>query len=267
MQQYSIGYRMNFDNVFLKDIRDTITNYLELFDRYEIKVTKNLISSRKINLLLDVSKQLAAGKYSLHLPKDILTNESSYHELLDLITIFCIHESSEKIYLITHLPYNGSLEYLQKILNISEILPNNYVLLLENEQISSDNCEYLKQINSLFYILNKQHIFNVGFCLDIGHLLFGFFTEGIAEKNAFLRLQNSPYILSAIKELHIHDYLNKDHLQLHQGIMNLDSASSFILKNNLIVPIIIESTVKEPKIDGINQINLITQYLQKHYGG
>lgn len=80
MEEYSIGFRMKFDSVELEDIVKVVTEFLNRFDRYEIKVTDNIISSGKIYVLLEVSEKLASGKYSLHFSKDVLSNSQSYAE-------------------------------------------------------------------------------------------------------------------------------------------------------------------------------------------
>ena len=67
MEEYSIGFRMKFDNVEPEDIVKVVIEFLNRFDRYEIKVTDNIISSGKIHVLLESSERLASGKYSLHL--------------------------------------------------------------------------------------------------------------------------------------------------------------------------------------------------------
>ena len=65
-----------------------------------------------------------------------------------------------------------------------------------------------------------------------------------------------------VKQIHIHDYLGTDHLQLGEGIMDLDNALKFIVENGLIVPIIIETTVNRPEHDGIKQILMMSHKLK-----
>ena len=80
MKEYSIGFRMKFDNIEPENIAKSVTIFLARFDRYEIKVTSDIIYSGKIYQLLKISEKLASGRYSLHLPKDVLYNERSYAE-------------------------------------------------------------------------------------------------------------------------------------------------------------------------------------------
>ena len=80
MDKYSIGFRMKFDDIELEDIEKVVADFLRRFDRYEIKVTKKLISSGKISVLFEVSERLASGKYSLYFPKDVLSNTQVYAE-------------------------------------------------------------------------------------------------------------------------------------------------------------------------------------------
>lgn len=254
MKEYSIGFRVKFDNIKSENIAKFVIDFLSKFDRYEIKVTNNIISSGKIYPLLEISEKFANGKYSLHLPKDVLSNAQAYAEIQKLIGILQNHKSTEKVHLITHIPYGDFQRYLGYILNIAMKLPENYILLLENEEFSSNNYNYLMQINELCALLCKQGITNVGICLDIGHLLFGFHKEGIKQEACLIQLEKMSSILSMIKEIHIHDYLNTDHLQLGKGIMDLECVLEFIVKNSLFVPLIIETTVKQPEHDGKEQI-------------
>ena len=260
MEEYSIGYRMKFDNIEPEDIVKVVTVFLNRFDRYEIKVTNDIISSGKIYLILEVSERVARGKYSLHLPKDVLYNAQTYAEIIKMLHN-C--KSTKKVHLIMHIPYDNSQEFLKYILNISMELPENYILLLENERIDRNNYKYLMQIDELCALLCRKKITNIGICLDIGHLLFGFYKEGITQECCLAELMRMSYIIYMTKQIHIHDYFNTDHLQLGKGIMNLESVLKFIVENGLKVPIIIEATVKQPEHDGIKQVSIISQKLKK----
>jgi len=253
---------MKFDDIKPEDIMKVVNDYLEKFDRYEIKVTNRLISSGKIDLLFNVSEKLASGKYSIHLLKDVLFNIESFDKTIQLITKLQKYSCISEMGLVTHLPYNGIINYLEAVLNISRILPQNYVFLLENIPIYSGNYNYLKQIDYLFYCLSKESVKNIGFCLDLGHLLFGFYKEKVSEEQALLKLESMSYILSNVKQIHIHDYNEKDHLQLKSGIMDLELISKFIKKNDLRVPIIIEATIKKPSKDGISQMKMMSKSLE-----
>lgn len=257
MYKYSIGFRMNFDTVRPEDMRSFVTRYLENFDRYEFKVTNQLLSSGKIVKLLCMSEKLANGKYSLHLPKDSLFNVGSYNQTCRMIEYLKFHIPRNKVFLVTHIPYKNFSFYIEKLLNLLKILPENYVLLLENIQIFDGNFNYLEQINDLFSYLNKNNIKNVGFCIDFGHLLFGCSYEGISQKQALLKLHSMQFLMPCIKEIHIHDYNKVDHLQLHTGLLNLKLLSTFIKKSNLCVPIILEVSIINPNDDGIKQISII----------
>lgn len=263
MEKYSIGFRMKFDDIKTEDLERVITNYLENFHRYEIKVSRNLVFSGKIDTLINVSERLAKGRYSLHLLKDVLSSPKSYAEMRRLLKLLQHHRSSNEIYLVTHIPCINATDYIKIVLSISRNLPPNYILLLENAEVCSGNYKYLQEINELFYILNKKKIRNVGVCLDIGHLLFGFYKEGITEEQGLYYLEKMTYLLSVTKEIHIHDYHEMDHLQLQQGLMNLRIVSNFIVKYDLAVPIIIEVTVKEPNKDGIRQITEMIESLRR----
>ena len=264
MGKYSIGFRMKFDDVEPEDIRRIIIEYLQKFDRYEIKITKHLISSGKIKAVLDASEELANGRYSLHLLKNLLSDEQSYAETIQLINVLQDYKTSDMIYLVTHIPSGDLMEYLGKIIDISTKLPENYILLLENEEKNSDNQQYLRQINRLCYALQRKNILNVGICLDIGHLLFDLHNEGISSEIGLALVSKMQYMLSQVKEIHVHDYNEKSHLQLQKGMMDLGIVSKFIIANSLIVPIIIEATVVRPDEDGVRQVLIMKENLKEH---
>lgn len=262
MSRYSIGYRMKFDNIESEDIKNILTDYLKIFKRYEIKITDKLLQSTdKIELLLNVSEDIASGMYSLHLLKNILADNREFEETKILIQLLQKHTTQSKVYLITHIPFDNISKYIKKLLDISWRLPSNYVLLLENVEVCNKNYEYLERINSLFYILDKRKIQNIGMCFDMGHLLFGIYQERISQIEGFSYIEKMSYIISNIKEIHIHDYYQKDHLQLGQGLMNLGMLSNFI--RCLDVPIIIETTVNEPRKDGIRQVEKLEEFIKK----
>lgn len=264
MKEYSIGFRLKFDAIEPEDISGFVACYLEKFDRYEIKVTKTLLSSGKIEALLNVSEEIAKGRYSLHLLKDALSNFTSYEETKGLIKKLQHNVISSKVYLVTHIPESGFEEYLKRVLYISSNLPPQYILLLENVERNSCNSEYLEQIDYLFYLLSNKNIKNVGMCLDIAHLMYGFHKEGTLQYQSLLELERMPYILSNVKEIHIHDYSEIAHMQLKTGLMNLELISDFIRKNKFEVPVIIETTVKQPEKDGLEQIRIMNNILKQH---
>ena len=263
MNKYSIGYRLSFDYIHPQDTENFIKNYLEFFDRFEIKLTEDLVSYGELRFILKVSEKLASGKYSIHVYKDVLYNAEAYNKMVNLIKVFENFEPSDKVYLITHIPYGNCSEYLPKVLEIASILPNNYVLLLENVDLDRNNVDYLKQIYNMCKVLEANNIENVGLCLDIGHLLYGCSKEKISEPMTLFMLQENQMLLSKVMQIHLHDYNKQDHLQLNTGIMNLSAVSEFIVKNKLDVPIIIESRVKSPENDGIKQIKIMEELLEE----
>lgn len=260
MERYSIGFRLKFDSIKPEDIEDYITQYLKLFNRFEIKVTKELISSGKMELILYHSEKKAKGKYSIHTLKNVLSDDEDYNIMVNLIEILSKFEVLNEVYIVTHIPYN-SFQYLSNVLEISRILPKNYIVLLENIVLESSNETYLKQIDDLCHVLDEKNIMNIGICLDIGHLLYGCSIENISELNILSKIQEMPHFLSKLKQIHIHDYSERDHLQLSTGLMDFRLVSKFIRENDINVPIIIESTVKNPSSDGIIQIKIIEELL------
>ena len=260
MKEYSIGYRLKFDSISPEDIEDFITQYLRLFNRYEIKITEKLISSGNIELILNLSEKKAKGKYSIHALKNVLNDSQEYIIMVNLINMLRKIDILNEVYIVVHIPYN-SFQYLSKVLEISNLLPKNYIILLENVVLKNCNEEYLKQINNLCGTLDEKNIKNIGICLDIGHLLYGCSREDISESRILFKIQEMPNLLSRLKQIHIHDYMERDHLQLNTGLMNLKLVSKFIKKNDITVPIIIESTVRTPDSDGITQVKIMEELL------
>ena len=261
MKKNLIGYRLKFDEINSEDIKIFIDEYQKNFDRYEIKVTKNLISSGKLELILDVSLNIANGKFSIHLPKDLLNNSKSFDLTVKTIEILKKFNISEKVYLVTHFPKENLLNYFSKIEVISKILPENCILLLENVVVEKENENYLNQINEICHFLEVENIKNVGICLDIGHLLFGCSKEKISERLALRKLQKMTYMMDKIKQLHIHDYFNTDHIHIGYGMMDFVLVFDFIRKNFSENPIIIETKVKQPLEDGIEQVIILESFL------
>lgn len=260
MKKYSIGYRVKFDSESPEDIEEFITQYFKLFDRYEIKVTNELIFSGKAELVFKLSEKKAKGKYSIHIMKNVLNSSREYISMVNLFKILSNVNALNEVYIVTHVPYN-SFKVLPRIVEISNMLPKNYILLLENVVLTSNNEKYLEQIEDLCSTLDKKNINNIGICLDIGHLLYGCSRENISESSILSKIKKMPNFLSRLKQIHVHDYMQQDHLQLGTGLMNLKLISEFIRKNDITVPIIIESTVKNPDIDGIKQVNIMEELL------
>ena len=262
MNKYSMGYRLSFEYILPQDIENFVKNYFKLFDRFEIKLTENIVYYGELGYILKVSEKLASGKYSIHIYKDVLYNAEAYNKMVNLIQVLGKFEPSDKVFLVTHIPYGNYSEYFPKVLEIAGILPNNYVLLLENVDLEKNNVDYLKQIYNMCKALEENNVENVGLCLDIGHLLYGCSKEKISEPMTLYMLQENQMLLSKVMQIHLHDYNKQDHLQLNTGIMNLSAVSEFIVKNKLDVPIIIESRVKSPEDDGIKQIKIMEELLE-----
>lgn len=258
-----IGFRLKFDNVLPEELKEMITNYLKLFNRFEIKVTHNLLSSGKIDNLIKICEQYAKTKYSIHLPKNMLKRVADYEDAIGLISVLNKYWVSN-VNVITHIPVTNYNEYISKIIKFSQLLDNKNVFLLENKVIFYNNFEYLKQINDLFNCLNKMGIRHIGMCLDIAHLLFGAYKESLSQKEIFDILKQYPILLKSVKQIHLHDYNTlSDHLLLGEGMIDIDELKKFINENIDNVPVIIETTINNPKSDGIHQIHIAKSIINK----
>lgn len=254
MNKYSIGFRLNFQNMDLLKVEKFLISYLSNFDRYEIKINSDFISSLKCKQILEVSSRLAKGRYSIHLPKNLFLNNIEYERTIQFIKE--LEATEDCVYLVTHIPYDINKKFLKEFDNLLASLPENYVVLLEN-QLSYNNTEYFNSIDRFFS--NYTSVLNVGFCLDLGHMLFGFWNEKTESEKVFYFLSNLLNIMNKVKEIHIHDYLNKDHLLLGDGIMNLNMTSSFIC-DNFKVPIILEVNANNNYV-GMEQVKLLNRCL------
>ena len=87
--------------------------------------------------------------------------------------------------------------------------------------------------------------------------MFGAFEEGISEEDVFKYVSQKEILLNKTKEIHLHDFdITKDHLLLGQGKLNLNLLSNFISNHLKNVPVIVETNIKNPKIDGIKQVEI-----------
>lgn len=255
MLDKNIGFRLKFDNMFPEDMSKMLGEYLELFSSFEIKLTIDLLSSGNIKKLLNICKGYPQDSYSIHLLKNLLENLNEYKYSIDFFNILKKYDL-KNIRLVTHFPLNNANGILAKIIEISSLISNN-ILLLENNLKEYENLKYLDKIEQVLYSLESKKISNVGFCLDIGHLMFGAFEEGISEEDVFKYVSQKEILLNKTKDIHLHDFdITKDHLLLGQGKLNLNLLSNFISNHLKNVPVIVETNIKNPKIDGIKQVEI-----------
>ena len=256
----SIGFRMNFDKKQYEELEKIIKQYSALFERYEIKVTDSFENAEYVRSIINFSKEYLKDKFSLHIPKNILEygEELKKCELLFQILQDMKYEGN----LITHIPSDIDFEKYESILmKLSQIIPSNSMLLLENIVVERST-EYLIKINNLFESLDKSGINNIKFCLDFGHLVFSFYKNDKSQGEALKELSNCIHIMQNIKEIHLHDFYGElDHLHLGRGLLKLENIAKFIVSNAISSPIIIETTISNPNKDGCEQIELVKQIL------
>lgn len=260
-----IGFRLKFDDISKSNLKEFLLDYINKFDFFEIKFTNNLLKENKFRYLLELSKEYAAGRYSIHLPKDFFSKEFDDKIKNDIIQILKSVKCREKISLIVHMPYNYDSAFLKRLSEVAKKL-KKYSILLENEKILMSNLQYLKRMDFVIsYLIQKEQIDNIGICFDIGHLQYGILQEGILSQTVYDLLNKSKYFLKYIRECHIHDYNEeRDHLQLKQGIIKLDEVSKFIIGLNNSFPIIIETDIINPNVDGKEQVEIVkTEIINK----
>lgn len=250
----AVGFRMKFQPQH--DLEEFIKNYSELFQRYEIKVTSAFEDEEFVREILDLSYKYLNTEFSLHLPKNILADEDEL-KMCEVLFRVLKQEEYEGL-LITHMPEDISIMgYAQRIKQLSDKVPGH--LLLENTVITGNILEYLKNANTFFEYTNTLQLDNIGFCLDLGHLLFSYQLEGLSQERAISELEQCPFLITNMQEIHMHDFNDSsDHLQLGEGLMDLSVISKFITDNHADCPMVIETNVKNPRIDGLGQVKLLS---------
>lgn len=249
---YKIGFRLDLKAFDSKNFLDT---YMGLFNTLELKVSREAIGT---NQLFEIINSIAPNGYSMHLPKDLLErSESEIMEIIEEITRFPFELETN---MITHMAINiGEGKSIELLCDVSSELPNNVRLLIENTDGSR---EQLQMITNILKSLKSRSISNIGFCLDIGHLLFND-GKGRLHRGLDSIFMDFGELLESVYEIHIHDYDRSDHLQLGEGKINLKKVCRFITRRCNNVPIIIESTVEQGNVDGVHQVDLLKYYLRE----
>lgn len=256
----SVGFRMKFRKKQYDEIEEIIKQYSVLFERYEIKVTDSFENGEYVRNIINLSKKYLKDKFSLHLPKNILEDGEKLKRCKLLFQI--LQDMKYDGNLITHIPFDIDFEKYESILvQLSQIIPSNSTLLLENIVVEKSS-EYLIKINRLFERIDKSNITNIKFCLDFGHLVFSFYKNDKSQGKALKELSNCINIMHNIREIHLHDFNEElDHLHLGEGVLKLENITNFIAINGIRCPIIIETTISNPNEDGCKQIELVKQIL------
>lgn len=256
-----IGFRLKFDNIPEYSLENFLLNYISEFDFFEIKLTNTLLKEGKLRYVLELSEKYATNKFSIHLPKNFLDVRFDYNSRKKIIQYLNGLKCENKTSLIVHFPLYYDEEFVKCLLKSSNELEEKYYILLENENVDMFNVEYLKMMDSFMqYLIELKKINNIGICFDIGHFEYGIMKEGLEKEKMHAFLLSLQHFSVNIKEYHIHDYIEKrDHLQLKKGVMNLESVSNFLRKINCDIPIIIETNIVNPDLDGREQVKIIKE--------
>ena len=234
-----IGFRVPYDYVD----PEFAHRYFEFFQFMECKVNDS--SESVLKYLQNIPK----GQYSIHLEKDALYNEEAFMRTISLITELK-KVGASNIFFVTHFCYDCN-DACKKIDMLTESLPSESVLLLENEKVSKENYKYLESLKSLA----KEHK-RCAICFDIGHYLSGCLLEGINQTSAVRHLRKQEDFRDQVLEIHIHNYIQgHDHLNLGTG--QLDFSKLCTLKFDKCKVCIIETQVIDPECDGTEQVNFL----------
>ena len=204
-----------------------LQDYFKNFDFLEIKIGDSISDSELEELIRLLLKDTKFAKFSLHLPKNSLYDLEQYETCIKIL---------------------------------KSILKEQETLLIENICQFSKNNKYISELEDALKIVDSL---NLGFCMDWGHYLFGTSKEGVEQGKAIDILLNHTELIKKIRELHIHDFnQQRDHLTIGTGNMKIDL---IFKKLSINVPVIIETTVKNPKKDGIDQVMSIQTARSKAY--
>jgi len=224
--------------------------YFKLFDFIEVKVKKQYD-------FLSLQKELNSdclGKWSIHLPKRMLYDESEFNTAMQILE--CINNC--KVYplnVVTHF-YGYESEMISKLRKLRKKIPKEVEICLEN--IQTYNTKYIDELEYVIHRLEKE---NISICIDLGHLMYGGMKLGYTQIELIKMLKSKRSICKNVKEIHIHDFnLQTDHITLSKG--KLDRLMLCELFQFLpIVPIIIETNVRKADEDGLMQVSWVKEIL------
>lgn len=227
--------------------------YFKLFDFIEIKI-KNEYD------FLSVQKKLNSeclGKCSIHLPKRMLYEEFEHNNAKRILE--CINNCEVyPVNIVMHF-YGYENEIISKLRKLRKEVPKEVSICIENIQTYST-----KYIDELEYVIKRLKKDNISICMDLGHLMYGGIKLGYTQIELTRMLKSKRSICQSIKEIHIHDFnVQTDHIILSEGKLDRKSVCE-ILQFLPIVPIIIETNVREAEKDGLMQVNWVKEIL--NYG-
>lgn len=264
-----IGYRIKLNNYIENgtiDLNQFLDYYLRMFSIYEVKMNKKLLNSKQLLDILSLCIDKSGERVSFHLPKNMLdTNYIFSEDYEQIMEIFKIIKFNNKIRLITHIPFDFEVpHFIDRLRKTSETIPKNTIVLLENPNGTFNSLENLEKIDDLFWKVNSHKLENIGFCLDFGHLFSELNKEGITNNIALEKLKKFRGLLNSIHEIHLHDYNDQtDHLQLGLGMINIKYVSNFINEFFSKAPIILETDVSNPSVDGFEQVETLKNHLKR----
>ena len=252
-----IGFKVCFNEQALNSINESLQNYTNLFNTFELKTSNDFFNSMSYLYFVKCIQSKSHYNFSIHLPKNLFINNdiNSINNIIEKINLLSF---IPRLNLIVHLPstYDKLDCFFKYLPNILTKFPKNCNILLENPVIQAKEVKlYLTILNSCLYTLNLQYK-NLGICIDLGHICFSLNKKTTNDVINLLAINSN--IVTNIQEIHLHDYnITKDHLKLGYGNIDLLCIKSFIKDNNLTCNIIIECTLESLVTDGNNQIQIL----------
>ena len=251
-----IGFRLPRHMIEKKLLKD----YFKIFDFIEIKIG-NSISDKELDSLINLLFEcISQEKVSIHLPKNSLYDLKEYETCIKIIKKI-VKYKIKRINLVVHFEFYNFI-IINRILYLVSILKDQENLLIENVCKFYENEKYISEMENVLKTVNSSKL---GVCMDFGHYLFGCLKEGIEQERAIDRLLKHTLLVKKINELHMHDFnQQRDHLTIGTGNMMMKLIFEK-MPINVSVPIVIESTVKDPNKDGLNQVIMIQKVRRNLY--
>jgi len=257
-----VGYRVNLDNFISNwdDFLEFLNLYYGLFNFSEIKLNHELCTSELFTRIINYYLEKNSGKFSIHISKNYLIEEDKKYEN----QLFSLTKNKH-VRLVTHFPeLDNFRDFSESLIETSKNLPLKNVLLLENPILKMECLNFFEILLELIEILKNNNIENIRFCLDIGHLLLVMEKQKISQEKMMDFFINHCEFFDYVDEFHFHNVLNGyDHQPFYEECSTLNFSLTLYNFSGYRKPIIVETKVKDIQEDGIKQIKLIREGIQK----
>lgn len=249
----NFGYRVKINPNFLTEFFAFYKKYL---NSLEIKLTNDMLHAQCMEHIIEISTTYGFKHLSFHAPKKAFYTELDYN--LFLLFLNSNNEFNGNIF-VTHF-YSDIQHNAGYITSIVKKAKNkNVKVAVENVEIESNLLGYLTQLKDF------ATQYNTKVCLDIGHLLYSANKCNIKTKDLICFFQNDIWWFENVIEIHIHDFSNvKCHLNIGTGIANFDDIICLLTVFEASCPIIIETTVNDLSVQGVQEIQTLKERIHEN---